>query len=130
MNLIKKNNGTKLKKECEKWLNSDSEKDIENVKKWCGIRLISNEIARRKKILFTKVEGVGLDWNNTYSQRMRLNSDTSHLRLGVDKLTDDEKWLKVVQGWCKKVEGSDYLASTKNIAKLTEDWCTKEGVNQ
>ncbi|OAL09795.1 hypothetical protein A6V39_05050 [Candidatus Mycoplasma haematobovis] len=126
--------GETLKTKCGKVMSSDSEKnkeDIENVKKWCGIRSISSQLERKgKKFLVNSKEDAGTltgKWTATYNKRKENQTSRATLGLSGTWPSTDQNEIERVKALCREKGNSDFLVKDNVIYTAIENWCTEEG---
>ncbi|OAL09801.1 hypothetical protein A6V39_05080 [Candidatus Mycoplasma haematobovis] len=121
---------TALRQWCESKYGSPSTsvKDLENVKKWCGIRDISSQLVRKNRKLLIGQTGSDVDskWTKTIEKRKTSNSVRSKLGLEGEwsAAKNDDK--DNIKRWCSDKSKEDFLVGEETY-KLVEAWCTEQG---
>lgn len=122
-----------LKEWCESKFDNSSinnETDLSNVKRWCLIRTISNQLGRKGKKLLVGAheEGIEAKWDATIAKSKNDRSKDRE-KLGLkgawDQVKNDDK--EKIKKWCAINSESDYLVEKEETYELVEAWCTEEG---
>ncbi|AEW45778.2 hypothetical protein MHC_04610 [Mycoplasma haemocanis str. Illinois] len=125
--------GVELSKWCSSKmsLNVDENMDVfKNVEKYCLIRSISSQLARKQKTLLKEEQAD--EWKSTYKKRQDTTSKRADVGLSGDNWTENDD-LSKVKAWCTSNSEQEFLASqegTDSMYSKVLKWCTKEGANE
>ncbi|CBY92396.1 hypothetical protein HF1_03880 [Mycoplasma haemofelis str. Langford 1] len=128
--------GVKLKAWCHEKMNlkyHENHDDLENVKKYCVIRTLENQLSRNSKTALTDRSDAS-KWSATYNKRKSTTSLTPRNQIegltgewsGSQESTD----LPVIKQWCRQNLKRNFIVKKLGDQyKVIENWCTVEGAN-
>ncbi|CBY93261.1 hypothetical protein HF1_12530 [Mycoplasma haemofelis str. Langford 1] len=129
--LDKVKGGVALSTWCSNQMSLDSEQNkgvLENVKSYCLVRSVSNQLKRKSKTLLGTSHTT--EWKATYDKRKQASEKRSDVGLTGESNWDEGNDLVKIKVWCSGNSEQEFLVSEQGTSDLYTKvlkWCTKEG---